>query len=154
MKLLRSLLCFALLGWLIGLPAQAQPMVNARLAGQAFQLELVDRPYSRRQGLMGREELPSGTGMLFDFPEGTTPAIWMRNMQLSLDLLFVDGAGRLVQIFAEVPPCDAVPCAIYEATQPLRFVIEVAAGTASALRLQPGDMLDLDGYQLSSPPPF
>lgn len=154
MRLLRTMLCFALLGWLIGLPAQAQPIVHARLAGQPFQLELVDRPDSRRQGLMGRQELPSGTGMLFDFPEATTPSIWMRNMQLSLDLLFVDGAGRLIHIFADVPPCIEAPCAIYQATQPLRFVIEVAAGTASALRLQPGDLLDLGGHQLSSPPPF
>jgi len=134
------------------LPAQAQTLVQANLAGQPYQLELVADPDSRRQGLMGRTELASGTGMLFDFPEGTRPAIWMRNMQISLDLLFVDHQARLVQVFAEVPPCDAPPCAIYEAERPLRFVIEVPPGTAGQLGLQPGDQLDL-GEQPAQPAP-
>ncbi|WP_185265868.1 DUF192 domain-containing protein [Halopseudomonas xiamenensis] len=134
------------------LPLQAQTLVQARLAGQSYQLELVADPDSRRQGLMGRSELAPGTGMLFDFPEGTRPAIWMRNMRISLDLLFVDENARLVQIFAEVPPCDAPPCVIYEAERALRFVIEVPPGTAAQLGLQTGDQLDL-ADRPSLPPP-
>lgn len=133
---------------------QAQPVIEARFAEQPFQLELVADPESRRQGLMGRTELPAGTGMLFDFPEGTKPAIWMRNMQISLDLLFVDEQARLVHVFSEVPPCAELPCDVYQADKPLRFVIELPAGTASQLKLQPGIQLDLDGHQLSPPPPY
>jgi len=133
-----AVLCLGLV-----LPSQAKTLVQARLADQPYQLELVADPDSRRQGLMGRSELAPGTGMLFDFPEGTRPAIWMRNMQISLDLLFVDQDARLVQVFAEVPPCEAPPCAIYEADRALRFVIEVPPGTAEQLGLQPGDQLDL-----------
>lgn len=141
-------------GLLVGAALQAQTLVQAGLAGQPFQLELVADPESRRQGLMQRSDLPAGTGMLFDFPEGTQPAIWMRNMQIPLDLLFVDQHARLLQVFADVPPCTAQPCAIYQAEIPLRFVIEVPAGTASHLGLQPGDELDLSGHQLSPAPPF
>ena len=65
--------------------------IQARLAGEPFQLELVNDPEQRRQGLMGREALLPDSGMLFDFPPGTRPAIWMRNMRMALDLLFVDG---------------------------------------------------------------
>ena len=136
------------------LPSQAQPLVEARLGGQVFQLELVADPESRRQGLMGRTLLPAGTGMLFDFPPGTSPAIWMRNMQIPLDLLFVDEQGQLLQVFSEVPPCTEPPCAIYRAQQPLRFVIEVPAGTAGQLNLQPGDRLDLGDHQSSPAPSF
>lgn len=135
------------------MPLQAET-IEATLGGQAYQLELVAEPDSRRQGLMGRSELAPGTGMLFDFPEGTRPAIWMRNMQMSLDLLFVDEHARLMQVFAEVPPCSASPCAIYQAQQPLRFVIEVAPGTAAQLGLQPGDQLDLADHHQSPPPPY
>lgn len=134
--------------------AQPQSVIEARLAEQSFQLELVDDPDSRRQGLMGRTELAAGTGMLFDFPAGTRPAIWMRNMQIALDLLFVDEQARLVHVFDQVPPCADLPCDVYEADRPLRFVIEVPAGTAHQLGLQPGAQLDLDGHQLSPPPPF
>ena len=141
------MLCMAML-------AQAQPVIEARLAGQAFELELAAAPESRRQGLMGRTELAPGTGMLFDFPAGTRPAIWMRNMQIALDLLFVDEQARLVHVFAQVPPCADLPCDIYEADRPLRFVIEVPAGTAHELGLRPGDQLDLGGHQVSPAPPF
>lgn len=135
------------------LPLQAGT-IEAKLGGQAYQLELVAEPDSRRQGLMGRTELAPGTGMLFDFPEGTRPAIWMRNMQMSLDLLFVDEHARLMQVFSEVPPCTASPCAIYQADQPLRFVIEVSPGTAEDLGLQPGDHLDLADHNLTPPPAY
>lgn len=149
------LLCLLVLPALAAaLPARALPVIEAQIAGQAFQLELATTPDSRRQGLMGRPELEAGSGMLFDFPQGTRPAIWMRNMQISLDLLFVDGQARVVHVFDQVPPCTELPCDVYEADQPLRFVIEVPAGTAGQLGLQPGVQLDLDGYQLSPPPPF
>ncbi len=136
------------------LPAHAQSVIEARLAGQLFQLELAIKPDIRRHGLMERDALASNTGMLFDFPEGTRPAIWMRNMLIPLDLLFVDEDARVAHIFSEVPPCSAPPCAIYRADEPLRFVIEVPAGTAAELDLKPGDQLDLGGHQLSPPPPF
>lgn len=138
-----------LLLFLLPLGSQAQHRIAAQLAGQVFQLEVAADPESRRQGLMGRSELEDGTGMLFDFPTGTRPSIWMRNMQIALDLLFIDGQARLVHVFADVPPCAELPCDVYEADQPLRFVIEVPAGTAERLGLQPGDQLDLGDYQLS-----
>ncbi len=136
------------------MPVQAQSVIEARMADQSFQLELAVAPDSRRQGLMGRTELAAGTGMLFDFPAGTRPTIWMRNMQIALDLLFVDEQARLVHVFDQVPPCADLPCDVYEADRPLRFVIEVPAGTAQQLGLQPGAQLDLGGHQLSPPPPF
>ena len=144
----------AILALLIATATHAQPLVEARFADQPFQLELVADPESRRQGLMERTELAAGTGMLFDFPEGTKPAIWMRNMQIALDLLFVDEQARLVHVFADVPPCADLPCDVYQADKPLRFVIEIPAGTASQLNLKPGAHLDLGGHQLSPPPPF
>tara|TARA_R110001599_G_scaffold1454_4_gene7026 strand:+ start:2990 stop:3457 length:468 start_codon:yes stop_codon:yes gene_type:complete len=119
--------------------------VELGLADQVFLVEYVADPDSRRQGLMGRENLADGTGMLFDFPEGTEPSIWMRNMVISLDLLYIDSTGRIAQIFSDVPPCRAMPCEIYHANQPLRFVLEVPAGTAKRLELEEGQKLELGG---------
>lgn len=131
--------------------AYAEP-AEVTLGGERFYLEVVADPDSRRQGLMGREYLARNEGMLFDFPPGTRPAIWMRNMLISLDLLFVDDQRQLVKVFADVPPCQSAPCEIYQVEQPLRFVIEVAAGTAARLGLEPGMPLDL-GDIADSPAP-
>lgn len=139
-------ICLLLAVWaLLGSPLQAAEN-HARavqIGERVFSLEVANTPDSRRQGLMGRETLPAGTGMLFDFPEGTRPAIWMYNMVIGLDLLFVDQQGSIVQQFPSVPPCIAKPCALYRAEQPLRYVLELPSGSIAGLGLKPGDRLDL-----------
>ncbi|WP_304638620.1 DUF192 domain-containing protein [Pseudomonas sp.] len=150
---LRMLLLVALVSLAQWSGAEERERLEVELGGERFTLEVVDDEASRTQGLMGREALGTNEGMLFDFPAGTRPAIWMRNMLISLDLLFVDEQGRLEQIFREVPPCRAMPCEIYRADRPLRFVIEVPAGTAERLGLNEGDQLQI-GTRLSTPLPL
>ncbi len=153
---MRTVLVLMIAGWLTTASswvAAELPRLALPLGDELFQLELVDDPVSRQQGLMGRGSLDTNGGMLFDFPAGTRPAIWMRNMLISLDLLFVDDQGQLVQIFEQVPPCQAMPCPIYRAEQPLRFVIELAAGSAERLGLQPGAQLELGELTLRPAPP-
>lgn len=147
-------LCTLLLSlWLCGnLWATEAEWIELQLAGESFRLELAADPDSRRIGLMQRDALPTNGGMLFDFPEDTRPAIWMRNMRISLDLLYVDAEGIIRQLFTEVPPCQQMPCAIYQAQQSLRFVLELPAGTVSRLALQVGDRLAL-GERLLQPAP-
>ena len=122
------------------------------LGNTSFELTYVADPDSRRQGLMGVSDLPFGTGMLFDFPAGTQPAIWMRNMLISLDLVFVADTGEIRHVFSEVPPCAELPCALYQATQPLRWVIELPAGSVARLGLEEGDQLDMS--ELPPTPPM
>ena len=122
------------------------------LGNTPFELTYVADPDSRRQGLMGVSDLPFGSGMLFDFPAGTQPAIWMRNMLISLDLVFVADTGEIRHVFSEVPPCAELPCALYQATQPLRWVIELPAGSVARLGLEEGDQLDMS--ELPPTPPM
>ena len=117
---------------LTALPLAAQELIQARIGDELFRLELAADPDSRRQGLMEREALPAGSGMLFDFPSGATPAIWMRNMRISLDLLFVDGQAAIQRIFHPVPPCEELPCEIYQEQHPC----------ASSSNCPPGQRID------------
>jgi uncharacterized membrane protein (UPF0127 family) len=149
MKTLRYL---ALAALLVASGSVVAEPIEIRLGDETFELDVVDDQQSREKGLMGRESLGENEGMIFDFPKGSRPAIWMRNMVISLDLLFLDEQGTLVQIFHRVPPCEAMPCEVYQAERPLRFVIEVAAGTANRLGLEPGQQVDL-GTRLATPVP-
>lgn len=141
-----ALVCLLSTGWV------AAQMLSARLGAEPFKLEVVDDPDSRRQGLMGRTELGANKGMLFDFPEGVTPSIWMRNMHMPLDLIYLDGDARITHLFESVPPCQALPCEIYRADRPLRFVIEVPAGTVDRLDLTLGQQVDLGGLEKQPQP--
>ena len=56
---------------------------------------------SRWRGLMYVRELPPDRGMLFVFERPQVVAVWMKDaLLLSLDLVFVDPHGRVLNIAA------------------------------------------------------
>ena len=95
---------------------------------------------SREQGLMCVRELPPDRGMLFIFERPQPVAFWMKDTYLSLDLVFIDAAGRVLNIAADAKPFSLMPI-------PSRgeavAVLEVLAGTARKIGLEPGDRIDL-----------
>lgn len=101
-----------------------------------FTVEVADTPAQLEQGLMYRQEMAPDAGMLFDFKQPTMATMWMRNTLIPLDMLFVDGQGRIVNIHERaVPQSDA----IVAAAAPVRAVIELNGGTAARLGIKPGD---------------
>jgi uncharacterized membrane protein (UPF0127 family) len=57
----------------------------------------------RAQGLMYRESVPDGTGMLFVFPDVSVRSFWMANTYVALDLAFLDAAFNVVDIVQMQP---------------------------------------------------
>lgn len=104
----------------------------------AVKLELAVTQQEVADGLMYRPSLPENRGVLFIFDADRYPSFWMKNTLISLDLIFLDAAGSVVDIVANVPPCAADPCPTYSPRLPARAVLEVAAGTASAHGIEPG----------------
>ena len=51
-----------------------------------IKIELADDNEERRVGLMYREELAAGTGMLFDFGDPQPVSMWMKNTLIPLDM--------------------------------------------------------------------
>lgn len=69
-----------------------------------FTVEIADEPEERRKGLMFREEMAAGHGMLFIFETSGPRAFWMKNTPLPLDLIFLDEEGRVVSVQADAEP--------------------------------------------------
>jgi hypothetical protein len=80
-------------------------------------------------------------GMLF-IHEGDEPqAYWMKNTRIPLDILYFDGARKLVSV-AHAPPCSlGDKCPPFPSEGPARYVLELNAGSAGAIGLAPGDEL-------------
>ena len=57
----------------------------------------------RAQGLMYREAVPDGTGMLFVFPDVSVRSFWMANTYVALDLAFLDPSFNVVDIVQMQP---------------------------------------------------
>lgn len=60
-------------------------------------LEVADTPLARKNGLMGRKDLPSVCGMLFEGLSGGG-YFWMKGCLIPLDIAFMDNDGGIVKI--------------------------------------------------------
>lgn len=104
-------------------------------------VEIADTPNTRAVGLMGRTSLPQGQGMLFIYDQPQQVAFWMKNTLIPLDMLFMDGAGRVRRIHANARPHDETPIPGSMPGDPdpdRQFILEIAGGAAARLGLVPG----------------
>ena len=109
------------------------------LGGERFQVEVADTPVARARGLMFRDRLEPGHGMLFIHDRLEPQAYWMKNTKIPLDILYFDDERRLVAQQRDVPPCSAGShCPSYPSRRPARYVLELNAGQAARLGLQDG----------------
>ena len=102
----------------------------------AFAVELATTETERARGLMFRKSLPEGHGMLFDFQTEQQVQFWMRNTYVPLDMIFIRGDGRVLNIAQNATPLSD---ALIPSAGPVRGVLEVIAGTARKYHIAPGD---------------
>jgi len=100
-----------------------------------FQVWLADTPGRQAQGLMFVRSLPPERGMLFVHDEPTPISMWMKNTYIPLDMVFIDGRGRIQQIVEQATPhsLDHI-----NSKEPALAVLEIAGGEAHRLGLHPG----------------
>jgi len=123
-------------------PEPAWPEVRLP-GGGAIRVELARTPEERAQGLMFRESMPEDQGMLFVFDEPDFQTFYMKNCFFAQDWLFLDAAGRIVDVLEDRPPCHADPCPTWTSKVKARFVLELRAGVAKRYGLKPGVLLGL-----------
>ena len=104
----------------------------------AIAVEVARTPEERGVGLMHRTELAPDRGMLFDFGATRPVTMWMKNTLISLDMFFADSDGRIVTIAERTTPLSEKRI---HSGQPVRFVLEMIAGSAQRLGIAPGDRL-------------
>ena len=107
-------------------------------------VEIADNPAERARGLMFRQELPQGRGMLFVYEQPQRVAFWMRNTLIPLDMIFIDARGEVRHVHANARPLDetAIPGAIAGDASPERLIVlEVPGGDAARLGITPGMIL-------------
>mgnify|MGYP000167721027 CR=1 FL=1 len=138
---LRHSLATLLLFPLLALPLHAQNCRPDRvdLRGPwgkvSFQVEIADDEDSRARGLMYREHLPRGQGMLFVYPQPQPARFWMRNTYIPLDLLFLNESGAVTHIHEQAIPKDLTP--IYGGDK-VFAVLEINGGLAARYGLSVG----------------
>ena len=127
-------------------PALQQAEIEAVTASgtHRFTVWIAADDKSREQGLMFVRELSPDRGMLFvfEYPQGVV--FWMKDTYLSLDLVFIDPAGKVLNIAPNARPMSLAPI---ESQGPVIAVLEVLAGTARKIGLTPGNRVILPSLQ-------
>ena len=114
--------------------------------GVAFEVELAVTPEERSQGLMHRQSLGEKQGMLFIYQRDNSPGFWMKNMFIPLDIFWIDAKGTVVGVAANVPPHQGNdPPPVYRPPSPIRYVLELNAGTAKRYGIKPDSKATLIG---------
>ena len=110
--------------------------IASKTGVHSFTVEVVGTDEERAKGLMFRRELPEGRGMLFDFRRERPVAFWMKNTYVPLDMIFIRADGRILRIAENTQPMSE---SLVPSGGPVLAVLEVIAGTAKKLGIEPGD---------------
>ncbi|HEV7922132.1 MAG TPA: DUF192 domain-containing protein [Thermoanaerobaculia bacterium] len=113
--------------------------------GYPVRVELAADEETRAQGLMFRDRVAEGTGMIFFFTETGNYPFWMKNTLVPLDMIWIDEQKRIAAVISDVPPCKADPCPSYPPNAMARYVLELGAGEAKKHNLAAGQTLRFEG---------
>ncbi|MBS3963108.1 MAG: DUF192 domain-containing protein [Methylomonas sp.] len=118
--------------------------------GWVLEAELATTASEREYGLMHRPQLSANQAMLLTYPDSGRRAVWMKNMRIPLDVLFLSEDGKIVGMKSGLPPCAGSPCSVYESGVAARYILEMNAGIIEQTGLKPGDELTID-YRHDTP---
>jgi len=117
--------------------AQSQIQIGERKIGVA----VAQTPSQQQQGLSGCTQVPPGHGMYFTFSDKQPVAIWMKDMRIPLDIVWI-ADGKVIGVNANVPPpASGTPDAQlpkYYPPQLVDRVLELNAGEAQQLGIGVG----------------
>ncbi len=139
MKKLISALIFIAFG-LNGLcHAQGKPQLDLPKIKLSAGMHLIDTQVAattdqRATGLMFRQEMPQGEGMLFVFEEATPQCFWMKNTLLPLTAAFITDDGTIVNLANMKPQTTDSHCS----AKPVRYVLEMNLGWVEKKGLKAG----------------
>lgn len=128
-----------------GLPtARLQILSDEGQTRLEAEVEIAERPESRRIGLMGVSDLPERAGMVFLWEVPHQGSFHMLNTLIPLDIAFWDEARRIVGI-EQMQPCETEPsCPTYGPEHPYIGAVELNEGELSAAGVEEGDTVALE----------
>lgn len=113
-------------------------------------IEVADNFLERSRGLMGRENLDDNHGMLLVYQNNEILSVWMKNMLIPLDIIFIDKNKRVVDIRENIQPCKK-ECPIYSSKTPAMYALEVNAGFVKSNGIEIGDAVKFGAIAEKNP---
>ena len=134
------------------------PKEEVVIGEETFKLEVAANEKSRANGLMNREKIDDDGGMIFIYKRAQDRSFWMKNCLVDIDLLYLDGRGRIVSMhkMKKEPARGENESAFdyerrlkrYSSRRPAQFIIELQAGSIDRLKPKVGETIELDRPKL------
>ncbi|PID31097.1 hypothetical protein CSA80_03110 [Candidatus Saccharibacteria bacterium] len=110
------------------------------VGGQYYTLTVAANDEARSKGLGGRRDMARNEGMLFVFEREAVRCFWMKNMQFSIDIIWLNAAKQVVHVEPNLSP-KTFPKSFCPA-KPAQYVVELRAGEAARSGVKNGQKLD------------
>ncbi|MCC7469972.1 MAG: DUF192 domain-containing protein [Bacteroidetes bacterium] len=99
--------------------------------------DISDTSAKRGLGLSFRKSLKNNEGMYFVFDKPQVYAFWMKDMNFSIDIIWINEDNKIVDITKDLSP-ETYPNA-FSPVSPARYVLEVPAGFSDENGINIGD---------------
>lgn len=116
------------------------------IESMSLRVVVADSAEERVVGLSGVKELPELEGKLFIFDREGDYGMWMKDMLIPLDIIWIDNNFKIVHIAHNVKP-DTYP-QVFRSPTAARFVLEVNAFFAESFKLKVGDNVTIPAGSL------
>jgi uncharacterized membrane protein (UPF0127 family) len=99
----------------------------------------------KSRGLSVKNLLAEDEGMMFFFQSESEYGFWMKDMKFPIDILWLDGLGRVVHIESNLQPCITEDdCPVYTPNENASYVLETVAGFAEKHKITVGTDLNFE----------
>jgi uncharacterized membrane protein (UPF0127 family) len=117
-----------------------------QFGSQTLSVRYAETFEDRAIGYSGTEYIPPNEGLVFVFETPGRWSIWMKDMLVPLDIVWLDQHGKVVHVETGVSP-ETYPNEAFTPDEDTLYVIEVASGTVATSGLVEGDMVKVRGTQ-------
>lgn len=117
-------------------------MINIKIGDKEYKVKEATSTEEKAKGLQGIKELPEDEGMLFYFDPPEDVQFWMKDVDIPLDIVFIDDDEEVIKVQEGIPNDET----FIEAPD-VAYVLEVNANSG----IQVGDELDIDDEEEKGP---
>jgi uncharacterized membrane protein (UPF0127 family) len=130
-----------------GTQTAALPVIDLGYGGGTLRVEVASTASERARGLGGRQSLVDDAGMLFDLGVTRVPSFWMKDTVIPLDMVWINEDKSVQGVTADIatePGVSDRALKRYSPSEPVRYVLELNAGTAERIGLTAGEQLTFE----------
>lgn len=136
MRLTAAVLVVAGISYLLWQMNDTQQVL--RLHGYTYRATILRTPDELVRGLSGTNILPKDHAAVFVFPRNDRWAIWMKDMQYPIDIVWLNSNKQVIHMVKEIQP-SSYPKFQPQPDTPARYVIELPSGTIERTGIALGD---------------